>query len=74
MTNTGKIATGFILGTILGTTMGLLFAPKKGSKTRAMIAEKAKDVKASVSDKYIKAKDLLGLERNMAKEKESVLG
>jgi len=73
MTNTGKIATGFILGTVLGTTLGLLFAPKKGSKTRALIAEKANDVKATVSDKYIKAKDLLGLDRTLAKEKEAVV-
>ncbi len=74
MTNTGKIATGFILGTVLGTTLGLLFAPNKGSKTRAMIADKAKDMKATVSDKYLKAKDLMGLERNVTKEKETVLG
>lgn len=74
MTNTGKIATGFILGTVLGTTLGLLFAPNKGSKTRAMIADKAKDMKTTVSDKYLKAKDLMGLERNVGKEKETVLG
>lgn len=73
MTTTGKIATGFILGTVVGATFGLLFAPKKGSQTRAMIADKAKDVRAAVSDTYVKAKELLGADRT-PHEKESVLG
>jgi gas vesicle protein len=41
MTNTGKIATGVLVGTVLGAALGLLLAPKKGSKTRALIADKA---------------------------------
>jgi gas vesicle protein len=40
MTNTGKIATGVLVGTVLGAALGLLLAPKKGSKTRALIADK----------------------------------
>ena len=72
MTNTGKIATGFVLGTVLGTTLGLLFAPNKGTKTRAMIAEKAKGIGQSVSHNYTKAKDLIGM--NKTKEKEALIG
>jgi gas vesicle protein len=61
MTNTGKIATGVLVGTVLGAALGLLLAPKKGSKTRALIADKARDVGATVSSGYKKAKDMLGM-------------
>jgi gas vesicle protein len=35
MNNTGKIALGILVGTVVGGTLGILFAPKKGAKTRA---------------------------------------
>ncbi len=69
MTNTGKIATGILVGTVLGATLGLLFAPKKGSKTRALIAAKAGKVRSAIGDGYNKAKRLLSRnepEKNMA--------
>ena len=61
MTNTGKIATGILLGTVVGAMLGVLFAPKKGSKTRSLIADKARDVGSSVSSGYTKAKDMIGI-------------
>lgn len=64
MTNTTKIVTGFAVGTLLGATVALLFAPMKGSKTRALIADKTKDVSDSVSNTYAKAKDMLASAKN----------
>jgi gas vesicle protein len=64
MTNTTKIVTGFAVGTLLGATLGLLFAPMKGSKTRSLIADKTKDVSDSVGKTYEKAKDMLVAAKN----------
>ena len=61
MTTTGKIMTGVAIGTALGATLGLLFAPKKGSKIRQMIANKAMDMKDSIGTGYEKAKKMIGL-------------
>jgi gas vesicle protein len=68
MTNTGKIARGFLLGATLGTAMGILFAPKKGTKTRAVIASTAKDVGNKMTKNYEKAKDMLGITNHKQKE------
>jgi len=59
MKTTTKIATGFAVGALLGATLALLFAPMKGSKTRALIVDKTKDVSDSVSQSYAKAKDMI---------------
>ena len=71
MTNTGKIATGVLVGAIVGTVLGILFAPKEGSKTRAIISDKAKELGTTAEQNYYKAKDLLGLHNE--KEKELVM-
>ncbi|MDZ4714808.1 MAG: YtxH domain-containing protein [Cytophagales bacterium] len=63
MTNTSKIAIGFAVGTLLGATLGLLFAPKKGSQTRAIIGDKARDVAEKVNRKYAQARDVLGVNK-----------
>ena len=63
MTNTEKIVTGVLVGTIVGTALGVLLAPKKGAKTRALIADKARDLGSSTTTTYKKAKDMLGMNR-----------
>ena len=35
---------GFIIGTIAGVAIGLLYAPKSGKETRALLKQKASDV------------------------------
>jgi gas vesicle protein len=64
MKTTTKIITGFAVGTLLGATLGLLFAPMKGAKTRSLIADKSKDVSDSVGKTYEKAKDMLASVKN----------
>jgi len=68
MTNTGKVVTGVLVGTAIGATLGLLFAPKKGSKTRAIIANKAKELGDATVKTYSKTKDLLGMKNDKQKE------
>jgi len=68
MNNTGKIATGVLVGTILGAALGVLFAPKKGSETRGFIAVKARELGTAVDNKYEKTKDMLGISNGRKKE------
>lgn len=66
--NAGKIFLGVLAGVAAGATLGILFAPDKGSNTRHKISkkgndyvngigEKFNDFVDSVSNKYDKAKD-----------------
>ena len=61
MTNTGKIVTSLAVGTAIGATLGLLFAPHKGRKTRSILEGKAKDVAGAVEAKYEKVKNMIKL-------------
>jgi len=61
MTNSKKIVAGVLIGAAVGTVLGILFAPKKGVKTRALIADKARNVGSTVNSSYNKAKDMLGV-------------
>lgn len=61
MTTTKKVALGFVTGTLIGATLGILFAPKKGEKTRALLADKAKQLTDSAGKTYQQAKEKLGL-------------
>lgn len=42
---------GFLVGTALGATLGILFAPHKGSKTRRLIADQAATAQDSLLEK-----------------------
>ena len=68
MTNTEKIATGVLVGAAVGATLGILFAPDKGSKTRAKIVDKSKEMGSSVGKGFDKAKDLLNLKKQKEDE------
>lgn len=59
MKTTGKVATGFLIGTAVGAALGLLFAPKKGKKTRAMLADQARNAKKKAGNIYDEAREFV---------------
>ena len=46
-----------LAGLAVGAVLGVLFAPEKGSDTRTLIADKAKDLSDAAKDKLQSAKD-----------------
>ncbi len=50
--DTGKILLGVLAGAAVGATLGILFAPAKGSDTRKKIAKKSEDYKDAVKEKF----------------------
>jgi gas vesicle protein len=55
--DTGKVLLGVLAGAAVGATLGILFAPAKGSDTRHKIAKKSGDYKDAVKDKFDKFAD-----------------
>lgn len=51
MTNTWKIVVAIGAGAAVGITLGLLFAPEKGSEIRKRIAEQGKKIVDEIKDK-----------------------
>jgi len=68
MTNAGKVVAGVLVGAVVGVTLGILFAPKEGVKTRARLAGKAEELGDAIAENYSKAKDLLGIKKDKQKE------
>jgi gas vesicle protein len=77
--DTGKVLGALLLGAVIGGTLGILFAPDKGSETRRKISAKGTDLSDGMRDKYnelldelktdiemvkTKAKDLVGLDNS----------
>jgi len=50
--DTGKILLGVLAGAAAGATLGILFAPDKGSNTRKKIAKKSNDYVEGMEDKF----------------------
>ncbi|MGY6562825.1 MAG: YtxH domain-containing protein [Luteibaculaceae bacterium] len=48
--STEKTIFGFLAGAAIGASLGILFAPDKGSKTRKKLKRKARDIKDSAVD------------------------
>jgi gas vesicle protein len=48
---------GFIVGTVLGLTMGILYAPRRGEETRVVLREKAGTAKDKAEEVIEKAKE-----------------
>jgi gas vesicle protein len=63
MASAKKFLGGFILGIAIGTILGVLYAPKKGYKTRKLIAKKATGLKDTAQWTYRQAKELLGKDK-----------
>ncbi len=48
----GKVFLGVLAGAAVGATLGILFAPDKGSNTRKKIAQGANDKAGALADKF----------------------
>jgi gas vesicle protein len=55
--NAGKVFLGVLVGVAVGATMGILFAPDKGSKTRKRISHKKDEYIDDLEEKF---NDLMG--------------
>ncbi len=49
--NTGKVIGALLMGAAIGATLGVLFAPDKGSRTRRKIMTKGQDMTDQLKDK-----------------------
>ena len=50
MTDRNKVVTGLIVGALIGTVAGMLFAPKPGKETRHVVAGKAGEWRVKAGD------------------------
>jgi gas vesicle protein len=50
--STAKVLLGVLTGVAVGATLGILFAPDKGSSTRKKISKKGHDVAGELGDKF----------------------
>ena len=48
----GKVLLGVLAGVAVGATLGILFAPDKGSRTRRKISEKSDDYAEELEEKF----------------------
>ena len=55
--SSGKVLLGVLAGAVVGATLGILFAPDKGSATRNKISKKSSDFIDSVTKKFEKMKE-----------------
>ncbi|HUN55602.1 MAG TPA: YtxH domain-containing protein [Smithella sp.] len=51
----GNLLVGFIIGALVGATLGILFAPKSGRETREDIARNTDKLLVKAKDEYKKA-------------------
>ncbi|NDP22325.1 MAG: YtxH domain-containing protein [Paludibacter sp.] len=57
--NTVKQIAGVFLGAVIGTTLGILFAPEKGTKTRSRLSTRAKFMNKTIKSKFKRDVDLI---------------
>lgn len=50
MKTAGGFLVGILSGAVIGTALGLLFAPEKGEETRSKLAETLEDAKEKVTE------------------------
>ncbi len=52
MNSSGKVLLGVLAGIAAGATLGILFAPDKGSNTRKKIVDKSNDYADDLTDRF----------------------
>jgi gas vesicle protein len=57
MANNGKLVAALLLGAAAGATLGVLYAPEKGSETRRRIAGRASELGEEISDRISRGKE-----------------
>jgi gas vesicle protein len=67
--DTGKVLGALLLGAVVGGTLGILFAPDKGSETRRKISAKGTDLSDGVREKFNDLLDELKTDIDMVKTK-----
>ncbi|HNW49533.1 MAG TPA: YtxH domain-containing protein [Prolixibacteraceae bacterium] len=67
--NSAKVVLGVLTGVAIGTVLGVLFAPDKGSETRKKVVEKGGDMVDDVNEKLKKLIDELNRKIDEAKTK-----
>lgn len=50
--NTKNVLLGLLTGLAVGATLGILFSPEKGSKTRNKLSETGDDILEGIEDKF----------------------
>lgn len=68
--NKGNLFVSFLAGAAIGSGLGILFAPNKGSETRNKIKHTVTDTTQEISDRLKQAKDEL---TRSANEKKRIL-
>lgn len=68
MSTTGKVLLGALAGAAVGATLGILYAPDKGSNTRRKIARGANDKATALADKFNGIVDRIGKSLEEAKD------
>jgi gas vesicle protein len=73
MANNGKILAALLMGAAAGATLGVLFAPDKGSETRKRIADRASELGDGLNSSINKGKEVIsGLKERVAGKTEEV--
>ncbi len=60
---------GFIIGAVAGVAIGFLYAPKAGRETRALLMEKAEEVKEKAGEVAEKARETAAQAKKRVEEK-----
>jgi gas vesicle protein len=65
----GNFVVGMLVGMAVGAGVSMLYAPKSGAETRAMLRERAHKIGESASNSYNKVKSRISEMRGRAEEK-----